>query len=255
MEESFNCIVFWRDAIRKEAQAILGTLVGLCIHSGKTKSLRSSVDSWVTFYLNSVLEFLSWWRWWHARARLESLGVTTRTLQELKADWLLLTKPRNVHVFYFYILPTDKVWKEGKWGDPHWWIPFVLWTAHRTSHLDPLHFGEREQKVMEQVNLNYDIFGPEQLDSDTGGCPVGSDPWIRNLSIWLNQFEVFLILFFSVTKEVTALAIRCTQAPKIYLGKHPPSFGNSSENQAECRYPGTVMLADSIQSISKSDAC
>lgn len=107
---------------------------------------------------------------------------------------------------------------------------------------------------MEQVNLNNDIFGPVQLDSDSGGRPMGSDPWIRNLSIWLNQFEVSLI-FFSVTKEVTALAIRYAQAPQIYLGKHPPSFGNSSENQAECRYPSTGMLADSIQSISESAVC
>lgn len=37
----------------------------------ENKVPRSSGDNWVAFFLNSVLEFLSWWRWRCAGARLE----------------------------------------------------------------------------------------------------------------------------------------------------------------------------------------
>lgn len=119
---------------------------------------------------------------------------------------------------------------------------------------------EKEQKVMEQVNLNNDIFGPEQLDSDTGGRPMGSDPWIRNLSIWLNQFEVFLIFFFSVTKEVTALAIRYAQGPQIYYGKHLPvletvlKIKQNADTQAQSRWLTAFKASPSQMPVSFNSA-
>lgn len=90
------------------------TLRWLCAHSGNSLwALRSSVDIWVAFYLESVL---SWQRWQSAGARLENSGMTTVTLHKFKPDLLLLQNPQMSCIFV--LRPSNQ--KSVEIGETRW---------------------------------------------------------------------------------------------------------------------------------------
>lgn len=96
-KRGFQLYCFLKRHNQKRSSGGAVTLRWLCAHSGNSLwALRSSVDTWVAFYLESVL---SWQRWQSAGARLENSGMTTVTLHEFKPDLLLLQNPQMSCIF------------------------------------------------------------------------------------------------------------------------------------------------------------
>ena len=95
MEKKISTIVFLKDTVRKEAQAMLdsaGMLSSQQEESGDPKVEGGQLGC-ILHTRCSRVPFLA------KMTECQKAWVRTLTLHKLTADWLLLTKRPNIHVF------------------------------------------------------------------------------------------------------------------------------------------------------------